>query len=710
MIYYDMLVNIENLELFFAHLDILPLAIVVADTSDGKIVAFNKEAEVLWLHKAEDILGKQQTVLHPDYWNEKEKETFSKDIATLEAGEIVKSTRNAALRSDGTEIAIEIKANMIVSNGKKYIVGLFNSIEKRLQAYNLVEKKEKELSAIFENTQIGILYLEDEYIISKVNQHFVEILGYDAKEELEGKPSKIFFQTEKEYEAFVIKYENILMQHQTVRLEYEVRKKDGSTLWVVINGKATDKNTPADLSKGLIWLVEDISEKYKILNELQENKSLVAFHTSHDLLTGLPNRILFRDRMDLIIEKAKRSQKQFALFVLDLDHFKQLNDSLGHNMGDIVLLEVVKRLKGLIRAEDTLSRLTGDEFAILFEDLHTIQDITHVAKSILEDFRKPFSLFEQDLFISCSIGVVIYPEDADNAQDLLKNAENAMYKAKEEGRDNFQFYTQEMSKLAFERLMLESNIRQALKNDEFCVFYQPQYNAKEKKIVGVEALIRWNNPTLGMIPPSKFIPFAEESNLIIEIDNWVMRQAIKDVSSWKQKGYDIGLLSLNLAIKQLESDAFVTYLEELFERYDFDPKCLKLEILERDVMKKANENIEKLHKLKALNISIALDDFGVGNSSLNYLNELPIDQLKIDQSFVRAISKGETTILLAIIALASALNLQTVAEGVEEEEELKFLLTHNCNVIQGYYFYHPMDAQNLESLLLEMRAYQGDKS
>jgi len=695
-----MLVNIKNLELFFSHLDILPIAIVVADTTDGTIVAFNKEAEVLWQHKAKDMIGKKQTVLHPEYWNAKDRESFSKNVATLESGQIVRSTRNAALRADGTEIAIEIRANMLIVNEKKYIVGIFNSIEKRIQAYELLEKKEKELSDMFENAQVGILYIEkEEYIISKVNQRFVEIFGYDSKEELEGKPSKILHKENLDYSEFIKRYEKPLQNHETVRLEYEVRKKDGSTIWVAINGKATDKNRPADLSKGMMWLIDDVTEKYQILSELQENKSLVEFHTSHDLLTGLPNRILYKDRVEFIIEKSKRLKKQFALFVLDLDHFKQLNDSLGHDVGDSILLEVVHRLKGGIRGEDSLARLSGDEFSILFEDLHSIHDITHVAKKLLEDFRKPFILKGQELFISCSIGIVIYPEDAKNAEDLLKNAENAMYKAKEEGRDNFQFYKQEMSKLAFERLMLESNIRQALKNDEFCVFYQPQYNAREKKIVGLEALIRWKNPTLGMISPSKFIPFAEESNLIIEIDNWMMERAIKEVVSLKKEGFTTGVLSLNLAIKQLESKEFLPRLEKMLHKYNFDPKDLKLEILERDVMKKAGENIEKLHKLKALNISIALDDFGVGNSSLNYLNDLPIDQLKIDQSFIRAIQKGNNTILLAIIALASALGLKTVAEGVETQAELDFLLEHGCDVIQGYYFYRPMHLNRLREIL-----------
>ena len=694
-----MLVNIENLELFLSHLDILPMAIVVADTTDGTIVAFNKEAEVLWQSDAKDMLGKPQTVLHPDYWNDAKRETFSKDIETLESGKIVKSTLNAALRSDGSEVPIEIRANMIIVDGHKYIVGIFNSIEERVKAYKLLENKEKELSSIFENTQLGILYLEEEFVITKVNQRFVELLGYDSKEELEGKSPAIFYKNESDYEAFIEKHRKALEMHETVRLEYEVLKKDGSSLWVFISGKAIDKQKPAKLAKGIIWLVEDVSEKHQIQYELQKNKSLLDYHTSHDYLTGLPNRMLFRDRIELIIKKSKRLEKRFALFVLDLDRFKQLNESMGHKVGDSVLLEVVKRLKNSIRQEDTLARLGGDEFSILYEDFKNVQEVISLARKILDNFRKPFSVLEQNLVISCSIGITIYPDDTKSIDDLLKFAENAMYKAKEDGRDNFQFYTQDMTKLAFERLMLESNIRQAIKNDEFRVFYQPQYDTKAKKITGIEALIRWQHPTLGMISPAKFIPFAEESSLIIEIDNWMMEHAIQEISEMKKSGLDMGKLSLNLAIKQLESEDFIVNLQETLQKYDFDPKDLKLEILERDMMTKPEENIEKLRRLRALDISIALDDFGVGNSSLKYLNELPIDQLKVDQSFVRAIKKGDTTILVAILALASALELDVIAEGVEEEDELLFLEEHACHVIQGYYFFRPIEGHKLQNIL-----------
>ena len=698
-----MLVNIENLNLFFKHLDILPMAIVVADIRDGKIVAFNKEAETLWMHKAEDVLGKPQTFLHSAYWNEKSRETFSKDIEMLESGRIVKNTLNAALRSDGKEIPIEIKANMVIIDNCKYIVGIFNSIAQRMEAYKLLEEKEKEITNIFENSQVGILYLKNGREIIKSNQRLADILGYDSPRDLEGLSSKVFNLSKIEYALLINQYYKSLEMHETIRFEYEVRRKNGEMIWVSFSGKAIDKETPADLKKGIIWIVDDITEKHRIINELQKKTTLLDFQAHHDELTGLPNRTLYRDRIEQAIEKSKRTGEKFALLFIDLDHFKQVNDSLGHDAGDKVILKATKRLKESIRMEDTLARLGGDEFTILFEDVSHFQNITNLARKILSQFKEPFVVEGHTLYLSCSIGVSIYPDDGESAEDLLKYADNAMYRAKEEGRNNFQFYTHEMTALAFERMMLESNIRQAIKNDEFKVYYQAQYDANLEKIVGMEALIRWEHPTLGMIPPSKFIRFAEENNLIVEIDSWMMKHAICEYVSWKKEGIDPGILSLNLAIKHLESETFLENLKKIMQTHDFNPKWLKLEILERDIMKHPEQNIIKLKALKNLGVCIALDDFGVGNSSLMYLKEFPIDYIKIDQSFIRGIQSNDNTILLAIIALSAALNLETIAEGVETKEELDFLLRHDCSLIQGYYFYHPCFGTDYKEILLKQK-------
>jgi len=694
-----MLVNIVNKSAFFSVLDVLPIAIVVADMEDGKIVLFNQEAQLIWKRDASEVLGKPQTVLHSEYWNDKARETFSQDVQTLLSGRVVKNTRNALLRSDGVEIAIEIRANMATFEGKNYIVGVFLPIQDRVDAYNLLAKKEKEVRTIFENAQVGIAYLKNGPQIEKANQRLAEILGYDSPDELEGVSSSILHPSRHTYEMFVAKYYKDLQSHKNVQLEYEMLKRNGEKIWVALNGKALDEATPANLKNGMIWIVDDVTQRHKMLNELQKQTALLDFQAHHDDLTGLPNRTLYRDRIESAIQQAKRSEKKFALLFLDLDHFKEINDSLGHDAGDMLLLEVANRLKASLRAEDTLARIGGDEFTILMQEVHSIGDITTLAYKILDDFKASFVVKGHEIYISCSIGISVYPENGMSAEDLLKNADNAMYRVKDKGRGTFAYYTKEMTEMAYERMTLESNIRKALSNSEFEVYYQPQYNAVTQKMIGMEALVRWIDPKKGMISPAKFIPFAESSNLIIEIDDWVMQRAMRDVKQWREQGLEVGILSLNLSIRALESENFLTKVQETMASVGFEPEWLKLEILERDIMTKPLQNNETLQQLRALGISIAIDDFGTGQSSLTYLNIFPLDMLKIDTSFVRGIAQGETTILLAIISLARALGLDVIAEGVETQEELDFLLKHDCYNIQGYYFSRPVASKECEKLL-----------
>ena len=452
---------------------------------------------------------------------------------------------------------------------------------------------------------------------------------------------------------------------------------------------------------GIIEAARDITKHLETLDELRSKSVELDYQAHHDALTGLPNRILYHDRIDQAITKAKRFHKKFVLFFIDLDHFKEVNDSLGHDAGDRVLLDASQRLESCLREEDTLARLGGDEFTVLLEDIEQVQDVSSIAQKIIEAFRRPFMLDGHQVYLSCSIGISSYPNDSTNASDLLKFADNAMYKAKSEGRDNFQFYSKEMTELAFERLVMESNIRQAIKNEEFRVYYQAQYNASKESLIGMEALIRWEHPTLGLVPPSKFIPLAEESSLIIEIDNWMMQHAMKQFSSWYKEGLNPGVLSLNLAIKQLESPTFLERLQVYMQEADFQPEWLKLEVLERDVMQKPEKSVEKLELLHELGVKLAIDDFGTGQSSLTYLKKFPLDQLKIDQSFVRDIHQDadDDVIVTTIIALAQALHLDVIAEGVETKEQLDFLLESGCENIQGYYFSRPSDASATKKLL-----------
>jgi len=441
-------------------------------------------------------------------------------------------------------------------------------------------------------------------------------------------------------------------------------------------------------------LETDIATK---IYEIKKQKDILYDQAHHDALTGLPNRVLFNDRLSHGIEKAKRHKVKLALFFIDLDHFKQINDSLGHQVGDRVLVVVAERLKAKIRKEDTLARLGGDEFTIIIEDLKEIQDVSLLAQKILDVLMQPIHIEGHTLYISCSIGISLYPQDDIDANNLLKYADAAMYKAKEEGRNNFQFYSSEMTALALERIIMEAGLRQALENEEFVLYYQAQVNADSEKLIGMEALIRWEHPVMGLVSAMKFIALTEETGLIVEIDRWVMKTAMKQISKWYQEGLEPGTLALNLSMRQLKSDDFIRILQENMIAVDFKPEWLEFEITEGQVMKKPEEAIIKLEQISNMGIKIVIDDFGTGYSSLAYLKRLPVDKLKIDRSFVKGVpdDKEDVAIVKAIIALAKSLDLDLIAEGVETEAQKEFLVDSGCTNIQGYYNCKPMPADEI---------------
>ena len=476
---------------------------------------------------------------------------------------------------------------------------------------------------------------------------------------------------------------------------------DGSSHYVELS--ATPLFNDANKCIGIIESARDITSYVELTDKLREKSDLLNYQAHHDSLTNLPNRVLFNDRLEQAILSSKRSKKLLALLFIDLDHFKNINDTLGHHIGDDVLREVSKRIKTTIRDRDTLSRLGGDEFTIIMEGIEHVEYASILSSKIIKALKKPLYIEEHKLYISCSLGISIYPSDTQVSDDLIKYADIAMYKAKDMGRNNFQYYSKEMTEFVVEKLSLEAKLRNAIQKKEFVLHYQPQYNGRTKELVGLEALIRWQNDEIGMIPPIKFIPLAEESDLIIEIDNWVMQEAMRTVSLWHKDGLNPGVLSLNLAMKQLESDNYLSRLQDMMSKYDFKASWLKLEILERNVMNNPEETMLKLKKLKKLGVSISIDDFGTGYSSLAYLKRFEINELKIDRSFVTDVTESEEgrSIVKAIIALSQALNIKIIAEGVETKEELDFMIENNCYYIQGYYFSKPLSSDKIKKLLFK---------
>ncbi len=445
----------------------------------------------------------------------------------------------------------------------------------------------------------------------------------------------------------------------------------------------------------------DITQQVEDEKLLKLQAQELSHQANHDTLTSLPNRTLFHDRLSQTIISAKRNKSNFAVLFIDLDKFKTINDSLGHHIGDKVLIEASNRLRGAIREEDTLARLGGDEFTIILKHIKSIQDISNIAGKIVKTMQQVIHVEDHNLFISSSIGISLYPQDSVESHDLLKFADTAMYKAKDEGRNNFQFYSSDMTAIAFEKVVMDSSLRIAVKEEQFVVYFQPQYNAKENRLIGMEALVRWQHPQIGLVSPAKFIPLAEESGLIVEIDLIVMKKAMKQFTQWYKDGLNPGTLSLNLAMKHLSEKKFLTTLLDTMNSLGFKPSWLELEVTEGQIMNNPDASIAKLNQLSDLGISLSIDDFGTGYSSLAYLKKLPLNKLKIDQSFIRDIDVDEddAAITRAIIALATSLNMDLIAEGVETIDQRDFLLENGCINIQGYLYAKPMPAEEITKLL-----------
>ncbi|NPA66399.1 MAG: EAL domain-containing protein [Epsilonproteobacteria bacterium] len=451
------------------------------------------------------------------------------------------------------------------------------------------------------------------------------------------------------------------------------------------------------VKKQTLILQKNVAHKTK---ELQKQSEILKYQAEHDPLTNLPNRLLFLDRLKQALKYAKRKNGKVSVLFFDLDRFKEINDTYGHEVGDKLLQEVTKRLTENRRSEDTVARLGGDEFTLLL--LNQDQDgIIHVVTSIMKKMEKPFYINNLELYTTFSIGISSYPEDGTTHDELLRNADTAMYEAKMNGKNNYHFYNSKMTEIAIARTKLEKELRKALENKEFIPYFQPKIDAKHNKIVGLEALVRWQHPTKGIVFPDKFIPFAEEIGLITAIDNYMMKASMKQVLLWQQEGIECGKLSINLSAKQLNSKSYLNELKTALNETKFDPKYLEIEITETHIMRDPSRALTILEKIKSLGISIAIDDFGTGYSSLSYLKKLPITKLKIDRSFVIDIPEedDDVAIVRTIISLAKNLRLDIIAEGVEKKEQVEFLVQEGCNDIQGYYFSKPLDTQNCKEFL-----------
>ncbi len=457
-------------------------------------------------------------------------------------------------------------------------------------------------------------------------------------------------------------------------------------------------------------LVENFNEMLNQIemrdSELQEKQERLNYLAYHDPLTGLANRLLFDDRLQHALDNAQRLGNKVALFFIDLDRFKNINDSLGHKTGDSVLKEVATRLAACIRAGDTLARLGGDEFVVISEQAESCQAISSLAEKIRQVLNSSVRMGSQDFFVSGSIGISVFPEDGETVESLMQCADVAMYQAKENGGNNYQFFTPGMTDRAQETLLMESKLRKALDNKELLLHYQPQVDMTSGGIIGMEALLRWQHPVLGLVSPGKFIPLAEETGLIISIGKWVIREACKQAVLWQQAGYPAWSMAVNISPKQFWQADLLDAVEKALAESGLDPALLELEITESAIMQDAEKAIETMRRIRELGIKLAIDDFGTGYSALSGLQRFPLSKLKIDRSFTHDILAGEDRGAIAegIMALARTLKLDVIAEGVEEVEQVEFLLAKGCRLGQGFHLGRPMPPEGLADYYLNKMA------
>jgi len=571
-----------------------------------------------------------------------------------------------------------------------------DELEEQYGILKIQQLKSQHQAQMIEQTHDSVISTDLDGTIISFNHGSEVLLGYKAQEII-GKHITLIY-LEEDYEILGKNIEILMKEGEhniEVRLVKKSREVVDTDLSLSILKDAEGKPS------GMVGYAQDITSRKEAKEQLVNEKEKLAYQAHHDILTGLPNRILFNDRLLQSIEKAKRKNSKLALLFIDLDHFKEINDSLGHDIGDQVLQEVALKLRKTIRYEDTIARLGGDEFTVILEELNEASDTSLIAHKILKVLSEPITINSNNLYVSSSIGISIYPDDGEGTQNLIKYADSAMYKAKEEGRNNFQFYSVEMTELAVQRVAMETALRESLKNKDFLVYYQPQIDATTNKLIGMEALVRWQHPTLGLISPDKFIPLAEATGLIIELDRFVMRTAMIQIATWYKQGFSPGTLAINLSVKQLQQKDFLDFVNLLMRECTCETQWIEFEITESQIMVKPKEAIQILNQINTLGINLAIDDFGTGYSSLSYLKKLPINKLKIDREFIKNLPSDEEDVGItkAIIALAKSLNLNVIAEGVETEEQKEFLIQNGCNNIQGYIYAKPMRADKMSTFL-----------
>jgi diguanylate cyclase (GGDEF)-like protein/PAS domain S-box-containing protein len=590
-------------------------------------------------------------------------------------------------KKDGTLFDAEITSFEFVSAGRRSRLVIAVDVTERERAEQRLRDSEERYRLLFERNLAGVFRTTLDGRFLDVNDALARIFGFESRRELLAQSAYSVYFSREERQRLISRLRE---QKALSNVEVRMRRRDGTAVWVLENMTLLD-GVEGGVIEGTII---DITER----KSAQEQMEYQAYH---DVLTGLPNRLLFRDRISVALAHARRNRRYVAVMFLDLDQFKLVNDTLGHTVGDGLLQSAAERLVDCVRGDDTVARMGGDEFTILLSDLPDGRAAATVAQKVLESVSEPIVVESHELFITTSIGIAIYPEDGADAETLLRHADRAMYRAKEAGRNNYQFAMRATIDATAGRLSIERSLHHAFERKEFVVHYQPMVEIGTRRVVGAEALIRWNHPEYGLMTPDDFIPIAEESGLIYPIGEWVMRTACKQMKRWHDAGHDDLRIAVNLSARQFQQRGLTGMIEHVLIDTGYPAASLEVEITESIAMHNAELSLAIMRRLKEMGISISIDDFGTGYSSLSYLKRFPIDTVKIDQNFIRDLSRdsNDGAIISAVISMARALKLRVVAEGVETEEQLAFLRRQHCEVIQGFLCSRPVPAEEFEVAL-----------
>jgi diguanylate cyclase (GGDEF)-like protein/PAS domain S-box-containing protein len=613
------------------------------------------------------------------------------------------------LRPDGSQRIVRALGEPYYddeSENKRRIIGVVHDITKQRDAEDsfkiaasvfggALQEVEAQLhltAQVFANAIEGVVITDEKGIIQTVNAAFTTITGYSDKEAVGNSPD--FLHSSDQDNEVCKEKKSALQESNNWKGEVWNRRKNGEAYpqWEAVTAICDREG-----------VVTNYVTVFHDLSDIKAREQLLQYRTHHDTLTDLPNRDLFIDRLRQSIVAASRTKGKVLVLFLGLDHFKNINNSLGHGSGDTLLQNVAQRFREFIREGDTLCRLGGDSFGFIIREIIQVKDALTVVQKLTSVLSKPFIIKDHDLFVTASSGITLFPDDGQDAESLIKYADMALIRAKAAGRDRCQFYTEAMGQQADRRLILEKNLRLALDRGEFVLYYQPKLSLANNQVLGMEALVRWQHPETGLVSPGEFIPVAEETGLIIPLGDWILRTACLQTKQWLDAGYSPLKVAINLSARQFRQEGIFDQIKQILDETGLPAEMLELEITESMVMDNVEEAIATLEKLRSQGISIAVDDFGTGYSSLSYLKRFPIHTLKIDQSFVRDLTSDskDSAIIESIISLAEGLGLRVVAEGVETKDQLAFLGTVRCTEIQGYHYSRPLPVEAFSQFLAQ---------